>query len=124
MATRKLIKEPVKAASSKQPSVSAQEAGSSEENPAISDSVSQAGEEVAGLATAMATGSLLQSTGQSMALAALNAAHAQQQNNMSAFSVAVAGLNTLYSENTSTDTTGTANILVHTPRIRRKSNNH
>ncbi len=51
-------------------------------NKVITDSVTQANVSVLGLAPAMAMGSLYQSLGNSVAMAAMNAVYAQQQTNI------------------------------------------
>lgn len=80
-------------------------------NGRVTDSVTQVNTKVLGDAPAMAMGNLFQSNSQALALAALNATNAQQQNNMSAQASTTMGVTTLYSIETATDAIGASDIL-------------
>jgi hypothetical protein len=77
----------------------------------VTDSITQVNTEILGDAPAMAMGNLFQSTSQAIALAALNATNAQQQNNMSAQATTTMGVTTIYSIQTATDAVGASDIL-------------
>lgn len=80
-------------------------------NPQITDSITQVNTKVLGDAPAIAMGNLFQATSQALALAALNATNAQQQNNMAAQASTTMGVTTLYSIQTATDAVGVSDIL-------------
>lgn len=69
-------------------------------NSQVVDSVTQANTKVLGEAPAMAMGSLYQTIGNSVAMAAANAVYAQQQANVSYQAATTLGITTLYSKNT------------------------
>lgn len=80
-------------------------------NPQITDSITQVNTKVLGDAPAIAMGNLFQATSQALALAALNATNAQQQNNMAAQASTTMGVTTLYSIQTATDAVSVSDIL-------------
>ncbi|GLQ31365.1 RebB family R body protein [Litoribrevibacter albus] len=69
-------------------------------NSKVVDSVTQANTKVLGEAPAMAMGSLYQTIGNAVAMAAANAVYAQQQANVSYQAATTLGITTLYSKNT------------------------
>lgn len=86
-----------------------------EVNPQITDSITQVNTKVLGDAPAVAMGNLFQATAQALALAALNATNAQQQNNMAAQASTTMGVTTLYSIDTATDAISVSDILSMMP---------
>lgn len=68
-------------------------------NPQIIDSVTQTNTKVLGEAPAMAMGSLYQTIGNSIAMAAANAVYAQQQANVNYQAASAVGITKLFSQN-------------------------
>lgn len=80
-------------------------------NSQITDAVSQASTNVLGDAPAVAVGNLYQATAQALALAAHNAANAQQQTAVTAQAATTMGVATLYSLDTASTGVATKAIL-------------
>lgn len=80
-------------------------------NKQIADSIAQVNTQLLGSSPAMSMGNLYMATSQALSLAALNAAQAQQQNNILAQAATVMGITTIYSIGTATLGVSAADLL-------------